>query len=66
MALDHGQVAGASTAALVGSRLTGAALGLRGGHEGLYYDVFWSKPVDRPRGFQTADSSTGFNLVWSY
>lgn len=64
--LDHGQVAGASTQYLLGNKLTGAALGLRGAYQGLSYDVFWSWPLYMPEGFQTASSSGGFNLNWSY
>ncbi|TAK91619.1 MAG: ShlB/FhaC/HecB family hemolysin secretion/activation protein [Aquabacterium sp.] len=64
--LDHGQVAGNATASLVGNKLTGAALGMRGAYQGLSYDVFWSWPLYMPEAFQTVSSSGGFSLTWSY
>lgn len=64
--LDHGQVAGNSAQALVGNKLTGAALGMRGAYQGLSYDVFWSWPLYMPEGFQTVSSSGGFSMTWSY
>lgn len=66
VALDHGQVAGASAQYLLGNKLTGAALGWRGAYQGMSYDLFWSWPLYMPEGFQTTSSSGGFSLNWSY
>lgn len=66
LGLDYGEVGGPSAASLAGRRLAGAALGLRGGYKGFYYDVFAGKPVYKPERFQTANTTVGFNVGWSY
>ncbi|MGC4060790.1 MAG: ShlB/FhaC/HecB family hemolysin secretion/activation protein [Aquabacterium sp.] len=66
VALDHGQVGGQSARYLVGNKLTGTAIGLRGMVARVSYDVFWSWPLYMPQGFQTASSSGGFSLTWFY
>ncbi|HQC79034.1 MAG TPA: ShlB/FhaC/HecB family hemolysin secretion/activation protein [Accumulibacter sp.] len=65
-ALDHGEVGGPSARQLVGKRLTGAALGLRGSNRILGYDLFVGQPVRQPDGFKTARTTVGFNLTLSY
>ncbi|WP_083492473.1 ShlB/FhaC/HecB family hemolysin secretion/activation protein [Cupriavidus sp. HPC(L)] len=68
--LDYGRVFGPSTAALVGTQLAGAVLGLRGGvGTGLgafSYDVFVGTPVYKPTAFHTAGVTGGFQLVYQY
>lgn len=66
LGLDYGEVGGPSAASLAGRRLAGAVLGLRGGYKGFYYDVFAGKPVYKPKRFQTANTTVGFNAGWSY
>jgi hemolysin activation/secretion protein len=66
LGLDHGQVGGHTADLLVGRRLTGAALGLRGGFKNFVWDVFVSKPLDKPKYFQTARHTSGFNLAWNW
>lgn len=66
VALDHGQVAGQSAQYLLGNKLTGAAIGLRGTVQRVGYDLFWGWPLYMPQGFQTASSSGGFSLTWFY
>lgn len=66
LGLDHGKVGGPSSDSLVGTRLTGAVLGLRGAWQGWRYDVFAGGPVQKPAGFETADTTAGFNLHWSF
>lgn len=63
---DYGEVGGPSTRWLIGTRLAGAVLGLRGGYKGLYWDVFVGKPLMKPEGFRTASTTAGFNVSWSY
>ena len=63
---DYGHVGGPSTQWLVGDELAGAVFGLRGGTHGWYWDVFVGAPIDKPAAFQTAYTTTGFNLSWSY
>jgi len=66
LGLDYGEVGGQSSDLLVGKRLAGAVLGLRGGFKGLNYDVFLGEPIIKPDGFQTARSNVGVNLIWTY
>lgn len=63
---DYGEVGGRSAKWLSGTRLAGAVIGLRGGHKGLYGDVFVGKPLYKPAGFRTASTTAGFSLNWSY
>lgn len=65
LGLDHGTVGGQSSRWLVGKRLTGAVLGVRGSLKGLAYDFFVGRPIDKPEGFRTASRVAGFNLIWS-
>lgn len=60
--LDHGQVGGPSSDLLVGKRLTGAVLGLRGQWSRLQYDLFIGTPVRKPDSFKTAGTNAGFSL----
>jgi hemolysin activation/secretion protein len=51
---------------LIGNKLAGAAVGLRGGLFGLTYDVFSSWSLYKPQGFRTATPAVGFNLTYQY
>ena len=64
--LDFGHVGGRSSADLVGTRLAGAVLGLRGLIKGLQYDLFIGTPVHKPEGFKTAGSVAGFSLNYNF
>lgn len=64
--LDYGTVGGQSSTFLPGRQLAGAVLGLRGGYLSFNYDFFLGKPLKKPRGFETASSTAGFNLNWSF
>lgn len=70
LGLDHGEVGGASSQNLIGRRLTGSAIGLRGslnaGVSALSYDIFVGTPVKKPDGFKTSGSMAGFNLNWTF
>lgn len=66
LGLDHGEVRGLSSDLLLGKRLTGFVLGLRGGYKGFSYDVFAGKPIRKPNGFRSAGTTAGFNLNWTY
>lgn len=63
---DYGEVGGPSSELLVGKRLAGMVLGLRGGYKRLAYDIFAGQPLSKPEGFKTADTTTGFNLNASF
>lgn len=68
LGLDTGRVTGPSAAQLVGQRLTGGVMGLRGqlgpfGRWGrMQYEVFIGQPLSKPERFKTAATSTGFHL----
>ena len=72
--LDYGEVGGQSSVNLIGKTLAGTVIGLRGNGQftglkslsGLNYDVFLGKPISKPNGFVTHDTTAGFNMSWSY
>lgn len=66
VAVDHGRVGGPSTARLAGDRLTGTALGLRGGTRHINWEAFVGSPLSKPRGFQTAYTTFGMNMGVSF
>ena len=66
MAIDHGRVGGPSTQWLLGDRLTGMALGLRGGSRHVQWEGFVGSPLHKPDGFQTAYTTFGMNLGVSF
>ena len=63
--IDHGEVGGRSAKLLIGKRLTGAVVGLRGSVKGVSYDVFVGQPLSKPDGFETASTTAGFNVSFS-
>ena len=66
LGLDHGEVGGPSSDLLLGKRLAGFVVGLRGGYKGFSYDVFAGQPIKKPEGFRAAGTTAGFNLSWTY
>lgn len=60
--VDYGEVGGQSSDLLLGRQLAGAVLGLRGGYSRFSYDVFVGKALKKPKGFETAKTTAGFNL----
>lgn len=64
--LDHGEVGGPSSELLVGKRLTGAVIGLRGSFRKVQYDIFIAAPVKKPEFFRTAGSTLGVSLSASF
>lgn len=65
LGVDLGRVAGPSTQA--GHRqLAGAVLGLRGSYSGLSWDLFAGRRIHAPRGFDSEQPTTGFQLIYQY
>ncbi len=64
--VDIGAVSGRGIEFLPGRRLSGIALGLRGGVAKVGYDVFIGRPLSAPAGFKEAAYVVGFNLNVSY
>lgn len=66
LGVDYGQVTGPSAKYLVGNKLAGSAIGLRGGYKGFYYDVFAGFPLYKPKKLDAADVVYGFQLGYQY
>lgn len=64
--LDYGRVEGPSSEFLIGKSLMGMVIGLRGNIKSLQYDVFVGQPVQKPTGFQTANTTAGVSLNYSF
>jgi hemolysin activation/secretion protein len=64
--IDTGKVGGQSTTSLLGNRLTGAVLGLRGNAAPLSWDFFVGRPLDKPEGFRTSSTTAGFYLSLNF
>ncbi|MFM0393751.1 ShlB/FhaC/HecB family hemolysin secretion/activation protein [Paraburkholderia phytofirmans] len=65
--IDYGRVFGPNTAALAGTQLAGAVIGIRGGvpakYVGVSYDLFAGTPIYKPSGFPTARVTVGFQMT---
>lgn len=66
VALDHGEVSGASSDLLVGKTLTGYAFGLKGQSDRANYDIFVGAPWQKADGFRTASYTVGFSLILNF
>ncbi len=64
--LDHGQVHGPSAQRLIGTRLTGAVVGLRGNAGDVQFELFAGWPIHKPDGFRTAHAALGFWLATGF
>lgn len=64
--IDYGRVGGPSTKWLLGDQLAGGVLGLRGAWRRLNCDFFVGTPISKPEGFQTANLTAGFGLIFSF
>ncbi|MBL8506598.1 MAG: ShlB/FhaC/HecB family hemolysin secretion/activation protein, partial [Methylobacillus glycogenes] len=62
----YGAVAGPSSDYLLGRRLAGGVLGLKGGYKAFQYDGFVGRPLKRPEGFQTAHTTAGIQLSLTF
>jgi hemolysin activation/secretion protein len=65
--IDYGQVWGPQPVALDGTRLAGAAIGIKGSiatrFGGYGYDLFAGTPIYKPSSFPTAKVTVGFQLT---
>lgn len=64
--IDYGQVGGLYAEQLIGRRLAGGVVGLRGEYQGLSYDLFVGAPISKPEGFRTASVTAGFSLNFNF
>lgn len=63
---DVGAVSGRNATQLIGRRLAGGVIGVRGNFASVTYDVFAGAPLSRPRGFASPEGLGGFTLGWSW
>ena len=64
--LDYGELFGPSVRQLPGSRLAGAAVGVRGSAHGMSYDLFAGWALHKPAGYATRNPVFGFNLSYQF
>lgn len=64
--LDFGQVWGPSAAQLIGDKLAGTAIGMRGQRHGWQFEVALAAPLYAPKGFQTAPIAPYLSLIYSF
>ncbi|NIE75376.1 ShlB/FhaC/HecB family hemolysin secretion/activation protein [Pantoea sp. Ap-967] len=64
--VDYGEVGGNSADYLVGRRLAGAVVGVRGAYRNLSYDWSWGTPLKKPDGFETANFTSAFTVALSF
>ncbi len=64
--IDTGKIGGRSAEDMLGTRLTGAVIGLRGKASGLSWDLFLGRPLDKPEGFRSASTTAGFHLSLNF
>ena len=66
LGIDVGKVFGPSVQYLLGDKMVGATVGVRGGYRGFSVDLFSSWSLYKPAGFVTATPAVGFNLSYQY
>ena len=68
--LDYGAVGGQASEFLIGKKLAGMVIGLRGDINGGFgrigYEFFVGQPIYKPKDYITSPATTGFNFNWSY
>ncbi len=64
--LDYGEVSDKGGQFLLGDRLVGAVIGVRGYYRQLGYDFNISTPLDKPAHLNTDPLVIGFMLNWQY
>jgi len=64
--IDTGKVGGRSTATLLGNRLNGAVIGLRGNAARVSWDLLAARPINKPEGFRTSSTTAGFYLSLNF
>jgi hemolysin activation/secretion protein len=66
LGVDAARVSGPGASRLVGTSLSGFALGLRGQIMDVQYDLSVGKPLHKPVGFQTAAYARAFSLNYGF
>ncbi|MDB5840253.1 MAG: outer rane hemolysin activator protein [Herminiimonas sp.] len=63
---DFGRVWGPSAVDLIGTRLAGAAVGVRGKHADLQFELAMGTPLYKPAGFQTSRWNLYLSLTYAF
>jgi hemolysin activation/secretion protein len=66
LGVDAGRVWGPSEAQLIGSKLAGAAIGMRGRWKSLQMDASLGTPLYKPEGFKTQRWSPSVSLTYAF
>lgn len=66
LGLDAGEVSGADSGYMLGKRLIGSAIGIRGNQFGIDYDLFAGMPLHKPDDFRASGAILGFSVNASY
>jgi hemolysin activation/secretion protein len=64
--IDAGRVWGASDIYLIGKKLAGAVVGLRGQWKGLQWDVAFGTPLYKPEGFKTNNFNPYVSITYGF
>lgn len=64
--IDLGRVWGASAELLIGTKLAGAVVGLRGQWKGLQWDVGLGTPLYKPEGFTTRNTNPYLSVTYGF
>ena len=64
--VDTGKIGGRSAEDMIGTRLTGAVIGLRGNAARVSWDLFLGRPLAKPEGFRSASTTAGFHLSLNF
>lgn len=64
--IDTGKISGRSAEDMIGNRLTGAVIGLRGSAARVSWDLFLGRPLSKPEGFRSASTTAGFHLSLNF
>ena len=65
-AIDLGRVWGPSDINLIGDKLAGAAVGLRGKYKAVQFDATLAMPLYKPQGFKTKKTSLYASLTYAF
>lgn len=66
LGIDHGRVWGASDVFLIGNRLAGAALGMRGTWKAAQFDAALGAPLYKPEGFKTGNWNPYLSVAYVF
>jgi hemolysin activation/secretion protein len=64
--IDTGKIGGRSAEGMLGNRLTGAVIGLRGNAARVSWDLFLGRSLSKPEGFRSASTTAGFHLSLNF